>query len=67
MAELKLRRLEAELKELPQGMELLDQGRLECGIAYGGSEIAHENEVFRLRVESRQFVATVVEGELMVM
>ncbi len=67
VAELKFKHLETGLDAVARGMDGLDQGRLECGIAYAGTEIIYEHEVVRLQVESRQCTATVVNGEILLM
>lgn len=65
--DLKLKHLESELSGLKKDPFELDTGRLECGIAYPGTEISFENEVVRLRHEARQCVAMVINGEIMLM
>ncbi len=67
VAELKLKHLENELAQEKGVLDDPDGGRLECGVAYPGTEIVFEREVVRLRNESRQFVATVVNGEIVLM
>ena len=44
-----------------------EEGRLECGVAYAGTEITIEDETIRLRHEERQCVAKMVCGEIVVM
>ncbi len=67
MAELKRRHLAEEKAEADPDPYSLNAGRLECGIAYAGTEIRYENEVVRLRHETRQCVATVIDQELVMM
>ena len=42
-------------------------GRLECGIAYAGTEISFGSETLRLRRAERQCVAKMVCGEILLM
>ncbi len=42
-------------------------GRMECGIAYPGVDITFGDQTFRLRNETRQCVAKLVNGEIVVM
>ena len=42
-------------------------GRLECGVAYAGTEISIGDEITRLRHEEHQCVAKMVAGEILVM
>ncbi|RKJ40810.1 DUF342 domain-containing protein [Acutalibacter sp. 1XD8-33] len=65
--DLKLKRLESKLEEKKTDPFELDAGRLECSIAYAGTELRHENHVVRLRHEARQCVATVINGEILLM
>ena len=64
VAELKLKQLETELTDIKIETEEQNRGRLECGIAYPGTEISFGDEVLRLRKEYRQCVATLVRGEI---
>lgn len=64
VTELKLRQLESELADIKIEAEGKNNGRLECGIAYPGTEISFGDEMLRLRHESRQCVATLVQGEI---
>ena len=41
-------------------------GRLECGIAYPGTEICFGDEILRLRQEHRKCAASFVRGEIVV-
>ncbi len=67
-AELRLQQLDEDLedtKEELRGHE--EDGRLECGVAYAGTEISIGDEMVRLRHEERQCVAKMVCGEILVM
>ena len=66
-AELRLQQLEEELQDIQEDAKDREEGRLECGVAYAGTEIAIENEMIRLRHEERQCVAKMVCGEIVVM
>lgn len=66
VVEMKLRHLEADAA-LQVDPYALDTGRMECGIAYAGTEITFENEVVRLHRETRQCVANVINGEIAMM
>ena len=61
---MKLKQLETELTDIKIETEEQNRGRLECGIAYPGTEISFGDEVLRLRKEYRQCVATLVRGEI---
>ena len=66
--ELRLQQLEEDLREVKEalgGQE--DEGRLECGVAYAGTEIRFGEEMVRLHREERQCVAKMVCGEIVVM
>ncbi len=66
-AELKLKQLESELKDIKLITdEKANNGRLECSIAYPGTEISFGDESLRLRQEYRQCVATLVRGEILI-
>ncbi|MCI8878794.1 MAG: DUF342 domain-containing protein [Oscillospiraceae bacterium] len=67
VAELKLKQLDNELAELKVAAEEKNDGRLECGIAYPGTEITFGDETYRVRQESRQCVAVMVHGEIVLM
>lgn len=67
VAEMKLKHLQNELDEIKTDPYEMDTGRMECGIAYAGTEISFENEVVRLRHEVRQCTATVINGEIVMM
>lgn len=67
-AELRLQQLEEDLEDIKE--ELRDQeeeGRLECSVAYAGTEISIGDEMIRLRHEERQCIAKMVCGEIVVM
>ncbi len=67
-AELRLQQLEEDLEDIREelrGRE--EEGRLECGVAYAGTEISFGEEMVRLRHEERQCVAKMVCGEIVVM
>ena len=67
-AELRLQQLEEDLEDIKEelrGQE--EEGRLECSVAYAGTEISIGDEMVRLRHEERQCVAKMVCGEIMVM
>lgn len=66
VARLKQNHLEEETA-VPPDPYAMDNGRLECGIAYAGTEIRYEDQVLRLRHDTRQCVATVVNQELMIL
>lgn len=65
VAEMKRRRLAEEAP--PPDPYALDNGRLECGIAYAGTEIWYGNEAVRLRHETRQCVATIINNEIVML
>ncbi|NCE63606.1 DUF342 domain-containing protein [Pseudoflavonifractor sp. 524-17] len=78
IAKLKLQQMEDPLesaaKEREQKQELRpgkrekkDPGRLECSIAYPGTKLRFGEEVLRLHQISRQCIATLVEGEIVLM
>ena len=66
VAELKLKQLENELAGIKIEAAEKDSGRLECGIAYPGTEISFGDEMIRLYQENRQCVVTLVRGEILV-
>ena len=65
-AELKLKQLEDDLIDIKIELQDKDSGRLECSVAYPGTEINFGDEMVRLRRESRQCVAKLVNGEIVV-
>lgn len=66
-AELRLQQLEEDLLDIQEELKEREEGRLECGVAYAGTEITIEDETIRLRHEERQCVAKMVCGEIVVM
>ena len=67
VAELKLKQMDEDLAEAKADPKEQETGRLECSIAYPGTEIVFGNEVLRLRHESRQCVAKLACGEIVMM
>ncbi len=67
VAELKLKQLEEDLAEIKLTLQEQESGRLECSLAYPGTEISFGDEVLRLRQETRQCVVKMVCGEIVVM
>ena len=65
-AELKLKQLEDELMDIKIELQEKEDGRLECSVAYPGTEISIGEETLRLRREARQCVAKMVNGEIVV-
>lgn len=66
VAELKLKQLESELADIRIETEESNTGRLECGIAYPGTEISFGSETLRLRHEHRKCAASLVKGEIVI-
>lgn len=66
-AKLKLDQLEKELEEYEDDNEENDRRRLECGIAYPGTEIIIDEERMILRQEKRQCIAKLLLGEIILM
>lgn len=66
-AELKLNQLEEDLNGNKPSPEDGGSGRMECGIAYAGTEISFGDEKLRLWRESRQCVAKLICGEIVLM
>lgn len=66
VAELKLKQLESELADIRIEAEESNTGRLECGIAYPGTEISFGDETIRLRHEHRKCAASMVKGEIVI-
>ena len=66
-AELRLQQLEEDLLDIQEELEDRDEGRLECSVAYAGTEISIDDEMIRLRHEERQCVVKMVCGEIIVM
>ena len=67
VAELKLKQLEEDLADIKLTLKETESGRLECSLAYPGTEISFGDEILRLRQESRQCVVKMVCGEIVVM
>lgn len=67
-ASFKLQQLEEGLStQANQAPRAEEPGRLECGIAYPGTEIIFGDEVLRLRQLSRQCIVKMIRGEIVVM
>lgn len=67
-AELRLQHLEEDLEDIQEELRRLEEnGRLECGVAYAGTEIRIGDETVRLRQENRQCIAKMMCGEIVVM
>ncbi len=66
-ADMKMRQLEEDLMNIKMDLEEKGGGRLECGIAYAGTEISFGSETLRLRRAERQCVAKMVCGEILLM
>lgn len=66
VAELKLKQLESELADIRIEAEESNAGRLECGLAYPGTEISFGDETIRLRHEHRKCAASMVKGEIVI-
>ena len=66
VAMLKQKHLEEEAA-VPADPYAIDTGRLECGIAYAGTEVRYEDQVVRLRHDTRQCMVTVINRELVLM
>lgn len=66
-AELRMKQLDDALPNVKQDPREKNEGRLECSIAYAGTELNFGDEVFRMRQESRQCIAKMVCGEIVVM
>ncbi len=65
--EMRMRQLEDDLIDIKRELEEQGGGRLEYGIAYPGTEICFGEESLRLRQISRQCVAKMVCGEILLM
>ncbi len=65
-AELKLKQLEDDLMDIEIELTEKNGGRLECGVAYPETEINIGDELLRLRRETRQCTARLVDGEIKV-
>lgn len=66
-AELRLQQLEEDLLDIQEELKDREEGRLECSVAYAGTEISIDDEMIRLRHEERQCVVKMVCGEIIVM
>lgn len=67
-ASFKLQQLEEGLStQANQAPRAEEPGRLECGIAYPGTEIIFGDEVLRLRQLYRQCIVKMIRGEIVVM
>lgn len=67
VAELKLKQLDEDLAAARENQKDQDSGRMECGVAYAGTEIRFGDEFLRLRQETHQCVAKLVCGEIVLM
>ena len=70
VSEHRLRQLEEELdsaKEAQKGLKDQDRGRMECGVAYAGTEVSFGDQFLRLRQEAHQCVAKLACGEIVLM
>lgn len=67
-AELRLQQLEEDLQDVKEELDGKEgEGRLECGVAYAGTEVRFGKEMVRLQREERQCVVKMVCGEIVVM
>lgn len=66
VAELKLKQLDDALAEAKEKEEE-ESGRMECGVAFVGTEVNFGDAFFRLRQETHQCVAKLVCGEVTLM
>lgn len=64
LAEHKLKQLEEELAAERAESKDQESGRMECGVAYGGTEIRFGDALLRLRHETHQCAAKLVFGEI---
>ncbi len=70
VSENRLKQLEEELnagKEDLKNQKEQDSGRMECGVAYAGTEISFGDQFLRLRQETHQCVAKLAYGEIVLM
>ena len=66
--ELRLQQLEEDLQEVKETLgSKADEGRLECSVAYAGTEIRFGDEMIRLQREEQQCIVKMVCGEIVVM
>ena len=67
-AELRLQQLEENLQDVKEELDgKEDEGRLECGVAYAGTEVRFGKEMVRLQREERHCIVKMVCGEIVVM
>ena len=70
VSENRLRRLQEDLdagKDDPKNPKEQEGGRLECGVAYVGTEISFGDQFLRPQQETHQFIAKLVCGEIVTM
>ena len=67
VTEHKLKLLEEDLAANPADAKEQESARLECGVAYAGTDISFGDELLRLRQETHQCVAKLVNGEIVLM
>ncbi len=70
MSELRLKQLEEELdsaREEQKNQKEQEGGRMECGVAYAGTEISIGDQFLRLRQETHQCVAKLLCDEIVLM
>ena len=67
VAEHKLQLLEENLAAEPAAPTDPEGARMECGVAFAGTEISFGDEFLRLRHETHQCVAKLVCGEIVLM
>lgn len=69
VSENRLRQLEEELGSAKEqkGQKEQESGRMECGVAYAGTEVRFGDQFLRLRQETHQCVAKLTCGEIVLM
>ena len=70
VSEKRLKQLEEELdkgRAEMKNQKEQDSGRMECGVAYAGTEISIGDEFLRLRQETHQCVAKLLCDEIVLM
>ena len=68
VTELRLQQLEEDLQEVKEELDGKEnEGRLECGVAYAGTEIRFGEEMLRLQREEQQCIAKMICGEIIIM